>query len=630
MVLSRTRTARRRRWLRLLATLLALIAPACAPFHPVELPDVAIADSRPHTESGPTDIGTGNLSKKMVVRADGTFVGRRLIARSLTIEADDSDIQLKGLLVSTSQNKDSITVGPLTFSVKESSKLIDEEGRVIAFTDLRPGDWTKVEAAHDKLGLLVRKLTVRTRKAGELDSIKGRIDDIVRSKGQILIGSTEVTFRPDTPVAWRKSDPAPVPIKQDRVINRSNSVLRQSIHKLSDEDMRPDNPLKLGDSLSFSGELKHELELRENFDLQLDRRRDRLIGTQLVSLEATFDLNRHFMSYTKIEALWDYVWMDQDANLKGGNITAMREGWVLLEDLPIDGFGLQAGRIDFDHGREWLMDDQYDAVRAFVNLDGAILEASYGRKMWDPTPNEDEIENTLLAARIDSIPRTDLLAYYLHREGGKGSRVNRNHFGVSAEVDYGPGKIWSELSKAYGDEDGHPFSGVGGDLTIMHVVSQKGVAPSFYAGYAFGTGDYDPFTATDRGFRQSGLNDNQDKFNGVASFNYYGEIMAPDLTNLQVVTFGFGIRPSPKSSIDVVFHDYRQWEVSHLAPFGTRLRQSVNGQSPDLGRELDLIIGFEESAHWLLELNVGVFMPGDAFVHTDTAYFAYLKLAYRF
>jgi hypothetical protein len=83
-----------------------------------------------------------------------------------------------------------------------------------------------------------------------------------------------------------------------------------------------------------------------------------LIGTQSISLEATFELNKHFMTYARWETWADYIWFDEDANLTAEDASNIIEGWALFEDLPIDGLALQVGRIDFDHGREWVMDDQ--------------------------------------------------------------------------------------------------------------------------------------------------------------------------------------------------------------------------------------------------------------------------------
>lgn len=632
MVPPRPTFARPLRTLRSLALLAAFGLSACAPFYPEELPDPVQAASRPTPTTRENDVGTGNIRKKLVARADGIFSGKRFVASVLTIDDDDSDVQVKGDVVSVDPVARTLRVGAVDFGWNDDTEWLDEKSKKkIVPSDLAGGNYVKIESEYRDEILTIRKLTRRVRKDGELDSVKGRIEDVSRSKFRFTVAGIEISYVPDSPVVWKRSEPAPDLLRQDASpVAKSPSILRQNIRKVGDDDARPEDQIRVFDNLVVSGELKHELEWRENFDLQSDRQRDRLIGTQLVSLEATFELNRHFMAYARWETYWDYIWFDEDANLTAEDASNIIEGWALFEDLPVDGLALQVGRVDFDHGREWVMDDQYDAVRLLANLDGNFLEASIGRKIWDPSDDEEGVENTLLAARIDSISRTELLLYYLHRQGGTLIDLDRDHVGVSAEVDYGPGKIWGEFSYARGTENDLPLEGVGGDVTMMYVWEKAALEPSVYAGFAMGTGDYDPFTAHDRGFRQTGLNDNQDKYNGVASFNYYGEIMAPDLTNLKVFTVGLGVKPSEKTSVDLLWHRFEQVDLSYLPPFGTRLRQAVTAQSTDLGQEFDVIIGIEESQNWIFEVNVGIFMPGDAFNRRDTAYYGYFKAAYRF
>jgi hypothetical protein len=129
----------------------------------------------------------------------------------------------------------------------------------------------------------------------------------------------------------------------------------------------------------------------------------------------------------------------------------------------------------------------------------------------------------------------------LHRQGGTLIDLDRDHVGVSAEVDYGPGKIWGEFSYARGTENNLPVEGVGGDVTMMYVLGEiRGARAVDLAPRGLRDGHRrlrirSPPTIVDSAKR--GCNDNQDKYSGVASFNYYGEMdMAADLTNMKVFT----------------------------------------------------------------------------------------------
>ncbi|MGI6657130.1 MAG: alginate export family protein [Desulfobulbus sp.] len=107
--------------------------------------------------------------------------------------------------------------------------------------------------------------------------------------------------------------------------------------------------------------------------------------------------------------------------------------------------------------------------------------------------------------------------------------------------------------------------------------------PSLTVGYALGSGDRKG-GSVNRTFRQSGLQDNTCRFNGVEDFQMYGEVLDPELSNIGITTLAVGIRPSARSSLDLVHHLYRQdVGVSGRLP-GARIRARATGKSRDLGR----------------------------------------------
>ena len=68
----------------------------------------------------------------------------------------------------------------------------------------------------------------------------------------------------------------------------------------------------------------------------------------------------------------------------------------------------------------------------------------------------------------------------------------------------------------------------------------------------------------------------------------------------------------PTSTIDFVYHDYRQPHPEQRL-FGTSLESGPQGTDGDVGREWDVIIGFEEIAGVDLEYVYAEFDPGAAF-----------------
>jgi hypothetical protein len=132
--------------------------------------------------------------------------------------------------------------------------------------------------------------------------------------------------------------------------------------------------------------------------------------------------------------------------------------------------------------------------------------------------------------------------------------------------------------------------------------------------YAFGSGDANPNDGEDRNFRQTDLQDNEDRWGDVTRFKYYGELFDPELSNLDIFTAGIGIRPISRASVDVVYHLYRQ-DKAATRIWDSDLRTRPNGRSDKLGSEVDLVVGYRqrEGSRLTLELVLGYFMPDEAF-----------------
>ena len=147
-------------------------------------------------------------------------------------------------------------------------------------------------------------------------------------------------------------------------------------------------------------------------------------------------------------------------------------------------------------------------------------------------------------------------------------------------------------------------------------------------GYAYGSGGSSA-DGTDRTFRQTGFQDNNGRFDGVTSFRYYGELLDPELANLEVLTAGLGLHLSHNTSLDLVWHGYQQNELSTNCS-DADIEAQPNGIDTDLGTEIDVVFGLRSERHWDLELVGAWFSPGDAFDNTDDAFLGKLQLRYRF
>jgi len=143
--------------------------------------------------------------------------------------------------------------------------------------------------------------------------------------------------------------------------------------------------------------------------------------------------------------------------------------------------------------------------------------------------------------------------------------------------------------------------------------------PSLTLGYARGSGRSGMIKEEDRGFRQTGLQDDNWKWRGsVNRYKYYGEILEPDLSNLQIATAAVGIHLLRNSSLTLAYHHFRQVEKADYLR-DVSISADPDGLHRSIGQELDLILGIEEWRHVQLELIGGVFRAGAAFGPEDGA-----------
>jgi hypothetical protein len=125
-------------------------------------------------------------------------------------------------------------------------------------------------------------------------------------------------------------------------------------------------------------------------------------------------------------------------------------------------------------------------------------------------------------------------------------------------------------------------------------------------GYAWGSGDREPGDTENRAFRQTGFNE------GDQRFQYYGELLNPDLSNLQIMTASIGFPIGEDGFIDFIYHSYRQ---DYPADFlwASDLETAPEGLHQSVGEEWDIAFTFEKEEHLEIESSVAWFNAGDAF-----------------
>ncbi len=337
-----------------------------------------------------------------------------------------------------------------------------------------------------------------------------------------------------------------------------------------------------------------------------------------------------FRIVTRVELSQDLVIEPEDRDTPNPDL-ALTRAYAVVENVVPDTI-IVAGRQNFVDERKWLWEEPLDGVRAIwrngaFGLDFAaardglaqqdLLErddTKGGNYFWGSArlAVNDEVEGAAYALFVDNREdRDDDLLFLGVRSEGE----------IIDDVEH-----WLEAAVVTGEENDRDVLGFGFDVGAT-LETDMPLEPSFTVAVAFGSGD--DGDGRDTAFRQTGLQENSEKFAGEASFDYYGQVLDPELSNLLILTAGAGIRPTEDSSIDLVYHHYRQARKSANLR-DAALEVDPNGESAYLGDGLDLVLGWDATDRLSLEAVGGVFFPGSAFDSNDPAYHVGAEIEFRF
>lgn len=387
--------------------------------------------------------------------------------------------------------------------------------------------------------------------------------------------------------------------------------------------------LQLGTIGQLGGTLDWRGDLRENHTFDEKRNRD----DHRSRLRARVELALRPMDDLLVVASVKGEKEDRDVrNRDNEHVFAARfdETFIQMEKvggLPLD---LLAGRSRFEDDREWLYNRNLDGFRAFYQLGGLSLEGSVTTGFDLGNRYDNRALNLMGIAAIDLGSRCEVSAYVIDRRDPSETNESPFHYGLRSSGR--PGKslyYWSDLAFVSGVDGTSRLRGHAADLGATYIFETLPLKPNFTIGFAHGSGDRDPSDRTDGSFRQTGMQQNDGKFAGVTSFRYYGELMDPELSNLNILTVGAGARLFNKTSLDLVVHGYSQ-DVASTKLRNTNLKASPDGIHRRLGTGIDLILGIRELDALDVELTGGWFDPGAAFSTDQAAYTVKLQFRLKF
>ncbi len=282
--------------------------------------------------------------------------------------------------------------------------------------------------------------------------------------------------------------------------------------------------------------------------------------------------------------------------------------WHLPGGLPMN---LQVGRRRFRDDREWLFDENLDALRVHWSAYDWSVDASVSREIFD---SEEDVRNRMLfVGRQFKKGRVELFA--IQRDDRDSDELAR-WYGARLRLKPFKGhSLHFDGALRRGDENDGKLGGWGFDAGWKWKLDQS-LKPTLFLGVARGSGDDDD-DDRDETFRQTGMEDNNGKLTGVDRLSYYGVISDPELSNVSITTLALGIRPKKQLSLELIYHHYQRMERGEKVRF--EFEADPVGASNDLGQELNLFLAYKEK-WWRANLAVGWFEPGDAYPGGDGSF----------
>jgi alginate production protein len=386
----------------------------------------------------------------------------------------------------------------------------------------------------------------------------------------------------------------------------------------------PNGRLFAQGALHVAAEYRFSYRSARDFDLS-DQFRSDLDDTYWdVRLQASGYWRQWLRAHAEIRIRKEYVVESEQGRASPGAEVDFTELFVLVRD-PKRGIALQVGRQNFDEPREFLFDEYLDAVRVYYwGLNPLVLDVAVIHAV---APLEEKFRtwtDFFAMARWLTGEKSHLGAYMLARADSDETR-NREPiwWGVRYVGEAAPFLLpWFDASISRGQDKGKSVRAWAVDLGGTIRYPQARLQPSLTVGYAVASGDPIDSDDIDHTFRQTGYQDNAARIGGVGSFNYYGTVLGPELSNLHVWTMGVGARPFRRSSVDVVYHVYRQDELDDELRGSDLVDPPArpNGVSDDIGWALDVVLA--PPRLWdrvYLRWTLGYFQPGEAFYPRQTA-----------
>jgi alginate production protein len=429
------------------------------------------------------------------------------------------------------------------------------------------------------------------------------------------------------------------------VVSASGSIEQREINLFHDlgyqEILGVKDGMIIGDKITLAAEYRQAIRSKSDYSLTKSYASDESLSLFDARVSSLGYWSSNLRTEAQLRFRTDYV-LSSDTNRTSSNISGriLRLN-VLLKDIGARGLALQVGRQNFVEPREWLFDEYLDAVRMYYygasswQVQGAVIHGINPIKpkyktwtdifgMVDWLVNPDNTISVYFLSRADSDTTRDITSGELRKREPVwwGIRwMGKPTKGI---------KGWTDLAIMRGTDKQKTLRAWAFDAGASYTVRSTNIRPTISMGYAIGSGDNDKGDDVDHRFRQTGYQDNTNSLGGKASFAYYGAVLRPELSNLVIFTLSASARPITESSVQLVYHSYRQREVYARFTNSDLVSPPAlpNGSSDDIGWALDAVISAPKMwDHFRFSLVLGMFSPGIAYApRLDKAFLSQLSI----
>jgi len=554
--------------------------------------------------------------------------GKRFKASEVDVKLPKGpkDVRLRGEITAIDESGGMMSILGTVLHVDGETEILGESGEPGDRSQLRTGTWITALGVTGVLGSArATSIQLAAPSVDDDDSeIEGILQELSYTPGRTTfeVNGIEIRLSSDAEVSVRSEAVGFLGPPPELMVETSRA----------DEDWLPPGSAFLHPSLSFGGRINARFTSEEAQNLVATPDDDRMAS------------NLHARSYVRwtpspfVEGFAEVRWTASRAiedELDGEALDLDDLDHTTIESGPTYLFGrfrrlplaAQVGRIDVEETREWFYDQNLDGVRLIAVPWKLRLETGVYRT--DITPGRRDDDEKYVISRV-TLPYATWFRPEIHglyRDDRREPGDHRSWIGFRAP--FRPTRalnVWADYVAARGRFRAKEVRSFATDTGVM----LRWRAPfrgSIYGGYAFATGDHDRGNGVDREFRDTGIADYNDGFDGLKSFQYYGELARPELSNLRVWTAGAGVYVRPWLSLDVVAHGYRQHALRDR--FRSEIPIRPTGNDKELGGEVDVIVGIRGLLPLEFEINWARFNPARAYDDRDPSSLLRIEAEWR-